>query len=290
MKFNIYSKFWHNSVYLSCLMLFVLVMIKQTLFPELPILMLLCINITFIILVIWAVLCVIVCSLPIILNKPSKEYEPNGDLEHWYTERLTLLGTNWCFSFIDNLSDLLSLPKFSFLSPSANKGVYEKAMFFHISQTHTVQFYISDLACLESHELPVGGNSFFEYFPQTDAKDIFHLIDLPINVIFDMKGVLWHSHLKQRKHFLKLYHESLADKGLLVVDCTNANFFSCVVAQYRYKLALLFKTKLPTRIEQSSEQKLKLSQKSLSKYFEPFAEINVDTNKGCLSFAIYRKK
>lgn len=239
-----------------------------------------------------ALLCYIILMLQYLHNNPQKDYEKGGDLDSWYFERLHLIGTDWCESFIYLIDLLLEKKCFVILSPSSNAAVYEKKMFLHICNDHKITFICSDYARVDSPETALNvGDSSFTYFPEINALDINALIDSKVDIIFDMKGALWHLRSRRKLDLITKYSEMLNDQGFLIIDNNKENNIICVFSIFLYWAASIFHIKKPVRKEKATTKRMNSKvKKHLLKYFTHYMDISFPTkNNKLLTFSIYKK-
>ena len=284
--FNLHSKIWTFSIYILLLLIFVFAIVSKFLNP-------LSLTYNFFMWLTFLLVVIMLINLLIIVlqfRSPHREYEEFGYLENWYYERLKIIGTNWTTDFIKEIYAIINKSTFSFFSPSANAGVYEKAMFNYISKSTTTNFYISDLANLEKFESNVFSSSNFIYTPKIDVIDAINQLPASVDVIFDMKGALWHSFNKSK--ILNKYLDCLNPDGLLIIDSTEVSAYHYIGCQFKYIFTYLFKHKTTLRVEQSTYQKMHLRNKNyLFKHFVQLKTLSIKTedNKS-IDFIIFQKK
>lgn len=224
-------------------------------------------------------------------NKPGL-YEKLGRLEKWYTERLDEIGTNWCLEFADGLIKYLETRNYLvFISPTANLGIYEKAIFVQLAKKFCVEMHISDHAkinfAVSNDEITNSfGTSKFINDGVCDAKKL----TINCDVIYDIKGAVWHEKGKSFKTLIGSYYGILNSNGLLIIDSTPKVNIVCVcVNNFLYSVKRCFRIgRRRIRIERSTLQLLKKRGKEsvLLKYFEYQGDIQTEK----VGFAVYKKR
>jgi hypothetical protein len=176
-----------------------------------------------------------ILTISIYAYERKDAYGKGGWLYRWYNANYKYLGKQWIRDIykllIDHkLIDLKSKDEFVFISPSANKGKYEKDLFELTNQDRKNNiFIISDLEKIENHECSSIGNNIksrYIYMESKDAADIKNTIKAAgqskVDIIWDIKGCIWHRSTSKQVHelkeVLKNYHEVLKDNGVLIID------------------------------------------------------------------------
>lgn len=209
----------------------------------------------------------------------------------WYSERLNYIGLSWCREFIDKLNDHFPPDKLSirFISPSANSGVYEKQMYRYWLRIRPVHFICSDITKLSKvANCKRNQLSTFEYLPQKNATDISSYCQGPVDIIFDMKGALWHLSSAQRCKLLYQYFEVLNPKGYLILDNDDVSGWDVVKLEFKHLI-----TRQCIRKEKSTMQRLgehSEAKKLLNILFPIQETIVVSCDHGeTMSFILFQK-
>ncbi|ARR10762.1 hypothetical protein [Paenibacillus bovis] len=130
------------------------------------------------------------------------------------------------------LSGIHLIEKEVVLSPSGNKGKYEKNLSKKYPNT---TFYATDFSLLSNHETSEGN---FIYLNQ--SNDAFHIsaytkqYDIKkIDVIWDIKGVIWYQaqNIDDLTALLTEYYSVLSDNGIIVIDAYKFNIFKNVLSE-----------------------------------------------------------
>jgi hypothetical protein len=151
-------------------------------------------------------------------------------LYRWHEWTYRIMGADWGKEIYRLLksNNLISpaAPSFVFVSPSANKGTYEKEIFRETNKDRNNNlFIISDIVQVDGHEEnETINNSTFMYCPPSDATyiDTFlkSLSISKVNIIWDFKGCIWHKIENQDIEGLKLALEnysSVLDPGSCII-------------------------------------------------------------------------
>jgi len=156
------------------------------------------------------------------------QYESNGVLGSWYSGNLKVVKpayvSEWFNTFIPQY--LVDGSKVGIVSPSANRGVHELSIFDGLRSLYEVSFVASDIAEIPDH---VGSKDYetskFHYVPCKNAIDVKTTINEygleTVNIIFDMKGALWHSSLNpsfKTHDIIDVYKSILSDDGIIIID------------------------------------------------------------------------
>jgi hypothetical protein len=225
-------------------------------------------------------------------NSPEL-YGASGKLENWYDERFNSIGTHWCSQFSKDLVLYFNLPRdLVFVSPTANKGAYEKIIFKELSQSRRVEMHISDHAPIDGMELDdklinSKGVSTFHNDGVVDAKKL----TLPCDIIYDIKGALWHEKGDNFKTLIQSYHSVLNHDGFLITDSDpEVSEFYVSFNNFLHTLnrhIRLFGSKR-YRIERTTIQILKQEKSilDLEEYFYLVGKITTDK----IGFSVYRKR
>ncbi|MNK43703.1 hypothetical protein D3C87_624160 [compost metagenome] len=161
------------------------------------------------------------------------KYAKGGSLYRWY-DMIHKYNTKikWLNKVIKNFKEGYGLD-FSeietFVSPSGNKGRYEKEL---SSKFKNTQFIVTDLNIPEDHEestdnyiyLSQNNNAFCikEYLSNIGVFDV--------NVIWDIKGAIWYnSKGKDLESILKTYYDVLSSEGIILIDGYEGTRIGAVV-------------------------------------------------------------
>lgn len=184
-------------------------------------------------------------------SKLENTYNEGGSLYHWYDIKLNQRGTLWLIRAFEELlsKKLLGEKRLVIISPSANKGKYEKRLFEFLNDKGiTSKFIVTDINLIDNHEENIK-NEKSEYIflnESNDAKDIANIIkkvgEDKTDVILDFEGCLWY--IKEFNWYkneqcvdditdvLKRYNEVLNSGGLIIVDNTKTAGFEVVLRQF----------------------------------------------------------
>lgn len=177
-------------------------------------------------------------------------YSRLGYLYKWYDRTANIMGVQWIIDAWEEICKLNLIENetnINFISPSGNRGKYEKTLFDYIvNAENNINFIVSDKLNLKTHEKSVTQyNSKFTYIPGRDAFDIKKTINecslSNVNVIWDFKGMIWYSAHGGKKYSKLLkafenYHSVLTEKGIVVID----NIFVKPATAHRYGVVNLF--------------------------------------------------
>lgn len=239
------------------------------------------------------VLIVYTLMSPIRKNNVNKSYERNGTLEDWYDIRVDQLGTKWCLDVSKSLMKHFTLKdRISFLSPTANKGIYEDAIFEAIARDKTISMTISDFADIKDYVTDKSiYSSELRYHPRKNALDYLQSNE-KYDVLFDMKGAAWHfgKNLEQLNNLLVTYHHILEDDGLLIFDDEAKDASSLKLFLHMLKQSLLFQQ---SEKEPSTIQRIRSNKRCnllLNQYFQQNDVIYIKTASETLCLRFYQKK
>lgn len=190
--------------------------------------------ISLIALIIMAIMCgVLLLSIRFLIGVFSRQgiYDKGGFLGRWYDNTLNKYGYNWVYGLGDVIMNNFSKEDLKIISPSANKGVYEKKLFWYLHKSgKRVDFIASDISTLEDAEKDERiDTSMYDYYSGKDAADIKDLVSEsdPVDIIFDRKGALWYAsslkYLFTDKCYilLKNYYDVLSTGGMIIIDANR---------------------------------------------------------------------
>lgn len=175
------------------------------------------------------------------VDSSKSSYSDNGRHALWYNYTLKLMKTKWIIEAFNKMNEKGLFSTFSnliFVSPSANKGVYEKVLYNHLKETKSIRFLISDIGKISNHEQSEEcGESSYTYVESRDALSISTLLSefklSRCNVIWDFKGALWYSmkgkdiaNTQELIELLEAYKSCLDEKGILVIDDVRVKFIN----------------------------------------------------------------
>ncbi|WP_146615408.1 hypothetical protein [Paenibacillus pabuli] len=232
--------------------------------------------------VVYIVLFALMPASVIIIGSKNTEfkYSSGGELSDWY-EPTYLYNKNidWLETVLKNLQTKgLSLQSNVILSPSANKGKYE----YEISKKFPNSTVIAtDIFVPNGHV--TSENNFTYLSGNNNAIDARHYLKsnniVKVDLIFDIKGALWHSgNDKNLKRILEEYYSILNKGGTIVFDAYD----------YSYKYNFRMNPKSEGYRENSTLSKIeKMLNKSewINKHFDI-----IPAGKGETKVAILRKK
>lgn len=170
-------------------------------------------------------------------NKPPKDNPINYKKDiHWYENTYDMLGWEWLYDVLRNKLELDRT--FSFLSPSANIGKYEKNAYNAlIKEGFDPIFYLGDLNGKDLEDKVEEETKLFWISGNgTNASEIKiastgdGTIPVKVDVILDCKGAIWHclnddneinSIIKLLKNYCNLLKN---DNSKLLIDCSIPSF------------------------------------------------------------------
>ena len=151
---------------------------------------------------------------------------------YWYENNYIMLGSDWLY---DSLKNKLKLKNdFSFLSPSANIGMYESDTYDNLRKDgYNPTFYLSDLNSGKLKNKAKEREQFFWISGyEIDASEIKisnikedGTVPIKFDIILDCKGAIWHSlnspknDLNEVVKLLKSYYNLLkTNDSMLLID------------------------------------------------------------------------
>lgn len=170
------------------------------------------------------------------VNPNSKE---NFQLYEWYDMTRRFLGNDWFVHMYSAMEKEKFIPKKSrltFVSPAANKGVYEKYLYDNLKQKGiSIKFIIADIDKIKNHAAKGIKDENLRVFLGKEALKIEEYLieagETKADVIFDIKGSLWYalrSDIDQKVLFEKFYNV-LNDDGLIIIDNSKKRFLSFLI-------------------------------------------------------------
>lgn len=181
----------------------------------------------------------LICSVMAInLTKLQNKYSKGGCIYNWYDTTLKLKGTLWLKNTFDQLQkkELINNDdKLVIISPSANKGTYEKELFNHMCQKNMhSKFIVTDLNLIDDYEQSFNNDygEFIYLHEKNDAREVKQILnkvgESKADIIIDIEGCLWHfkeDNWFHKKKCIKLitdafekYYEVLQENGLIIID------------------------------------------------------------------------
>lgn len=230
----------------------------------------------------------LIINLNSIWKNRKGDYEENGKYRYWYKNRLKLIGTSWCSKFATELNQMVQKDKLFFISPSANRGVYEKNIFKELSQLVQVNMVISDRdEIIKETNLNItnenGTSNFISNLKPMEAKELEdHYKN--VDVLFDMKGALWHAvDSKDFNSLIEVYHNVLTKDGLLITDCTPETNFNIIKNKFIH-----FFNKKHSKTEISTLQRLEKKRIKMNFLENKFKLIGC-IHSGSVDFIVFQK-
>lgn len=241
----------------------------------------------------WLSLLIIVFLGIVILRtmKLDNAYNEGGGLYSWYDITIKQKGVEWLKNAFDKLLEKkLVSPEHRYVvvSPSANKGTYEKVLFEYLSKKGiTNKFIITDLNLIDNHEENVI-NDAGEYIfidQKNDAKNIKTILEKAneekADIILDFEGCLWYTkeynwHKKQKCirlviEVLDAYKNSLDDNGLVIVDDRKGPWYETIIREWMHFLRHL---KFGARAHSTGSYLLRMYEKD--KDFKEYIDSNFE--------------
>ncbi|NFG96841.1 hypothetical protein FDC49_10455 [Clostridium sporogenes] len=186
-----------------------------------------------------------------------KYNNPKSRLFDWYDITYEYMGTEWIknifqkvineFGYLDKYSNLDkkdSSERFIFVSPTANKGKYEKELFKFICDKKIYnKFIIGDIANLNEHECNDSESEYGEFIYNSgmDAMNVERSLreqynNIKADVVFDYKGCIWYKakekNVEEVIKLFKAYYKVLKPSGIIIFDNIN-------VKKIKYNINLL---------------------------------------------------
>lgn len=170
------------------------------------------------------------------VNPNSKE---NFQLYEWYDMTRRFLGNDWfvhMYSAVEKENIIKKKSRLTFVSPAANKGVYEKFLYDALKHRGmSVKFIIADIDKIENHAVKDIKDENLRVFLGKEALKIGEYLaeagETKADIIFDIKGSLWYSlrsDIDQKILFHKFY-SVLDEDGLIIIDNSKKRFLSFLI-------------------------------------------------------------
>lgn len=210
-------------------------------------------------------------------NQVQSGSTKNFQLEKWYDLTRRYLGNTWFVHLYEGLEQSMLIPnpqKVTFVSPAANRGVYEKTLFEALrDQGVEVRGIIADIDILEKTAVPQGYDPGLTYVAGREALEIKAYLkaqDLETtDLIFDIKGSLWYAFRSDgsKTALFERFYDVLSPSGLIVVDHSKKRF-SAFCIYYLFGIVSWY-------VETSTGDLLKRQMKR-DKAFKAFIEARFD--------------
>lgn len=178
-------------------------------------------------------------------NQVNLNSKKNFQLDKWYDTTRRFLGNDWFVHMYSAIEKENFVPKKSgltFVSPAANKGIYEKFLYDALKQKGiSIKFVIADIDEIENHAAKDINDENLRFFLGKEALKIGEYLlevgETKADVIFDIKGSLWYSFrsdIDQKVLFEKFY-SVLNDDGLIIIDNSKRRFLPfCIYYLFGY--------------------------------------------------------
>jgi hypothetical protein len=169
-------------------------------------------------------------------NQVNPNSKKNFQLDKWYDMTRRFLGNDWFVHMYNAIEKGNLVPKKSaitFVSPAANKGIYEKFLYDDLKQKGIpIKFVIADIDEIQNHAVKGINDENLRFFEGKEALKIDEYLleagEAKADVIFDIKGSIWYSlrsDSEQNILFEKFYRV-LSDDGLIIIDNSKKSFLS----------------------------------------------------------------
>lgn len=178
-------------------------------------------------------------------NQVNPNSKKNFQLEKWYDTTRRFLGNDWFVHIYRAMKNENLVPQKSsltFVSPAANKGVYEKFLYDYLKQEGIpIKFAIADIDEIENHAVKNINDENLRFFPGKEALRIgdylLEIGETKTDVIFDIKGSLWYSFRSDidQVKLLETFYSVLNDDGIIIIDNSKKRFLSfCIYYLFGY--------------------------------------------------------
>lgn len=169
-------------------------------------------------------------------NQVNLNSKKNFQLDNWYDMTRKFLGNDWfvhMYSAIEKENFISKKSGLTFVSPAANRGVYEKFLYDNLKQKGTsIKFVIADIDEIENHAAKDINDENLRLFLGKEALKIEEYLleagERNADAIFDIKGSLWYSlrsDIDQKVLFHKFYSVLKGD-GIIIIDNSKRSFLS----------------------------------------------------------------
>lgn len=234
-------------------------------------------------------------------------YGKFGYLYKWYEQTMSIMGIDWIKRIYHRITNENLLNKnqmdIVFISPSANKGVYEKELFRHVAnQYSSCTFIVSDKENILNHENNMSmGKSKYIYLPARNASNISKTIKEcgvdKANIIWDFKGYIWYA-VNNKKideiiDAFGYFESTLSTDGIIVLDNVKTEWYNDIFhiiyilfgVQFTYLESSTIK-KLDKLVNRETSLKLK---KYIEEHFYVF-DIKDTEYSSKVAVRVYKKK
>ncbi len=158
-------------------------------------------------------------------------------IEKNYDETRRFLGNDWLIYLFNALRDenlfLAGKSSFTFISPAANRGIYEKHLYEYIKkESMFAKFLVADHEEIKGHIW--GDDVGLRYIcrePMSIGEYISEINEKYVDAIFDIKGSLWNSLRDGGKkvELLEKFYSVLNNRGFIVVDNSKRSFLAFAI-------------------------------------------------------------
>lgn len=237
-------------------------------------------------------------------NPRTLEYSGEGTLNTWYDSTYEYLSkSNWidnvCNQLLNHPVKLLDIDKenYIFVSPSANKGRYEKEIALKLAPyANKLTFIVSDIEEISNHESSFEHeNVTYNYLDPCDAFSIQETLNEIginlVNCIWDRKGCAWYSvsmfNLRNRKSIEKVfetYFNVLDEGGIIIFDAENSSGFKQIWNNLKHQAF----NEISSSMESSTYQRIKKYVKR-SRYIQEHFDKYI-VGEGIYRIVIFRKR
>lgn len=169
-------------------------------------------------------------------NQVNPNSKKNFQLEKWYDMTRRFLGNDWFVHMYSAIEKGNLVPKKSaltFVSPAANKGIYEKFLYDDLKQKGiSIKFVIADIDKIQNHAVKGINDENLRFFEGKEALKIEEYLleagEAKADVIFDIKGSIWYSLRSdiEKNILFEKFYRVLSDDGLIIIDNSKKSFLS----------------------------------------------------------------
>lgn len=169
-------------------------------------------------------------------NQVNLNSKKNFQLDKWYDMTRRFLGNDWFVHMYSAIEKERLVPKklpLTFVSPAANKGIYEKFLYDDLKQKGIpLKFIIADIDEIQNHAVKDINDENIRFFEGKDALKIEEYLleagEEKAHVIFDIKGSIWYSLRSDNEQIaiFEKFYRVLSDDGLIVIDNSKKSFLS----------------------------------------------------------------
>ncbi|WP_160686539.1 hypothetical protein [Clostridium sp. C2-6-12] len=169
-------------------------------------------------------------------NQVNPNSKKNFQLDKWYDMTRRFLGNDWFVHMYGAIEKGDFVPKKSaltFVSPAANKGIYEKFLYDDLKQKGiSIKFIIADIDEIQNHAVKGTNDENLRFFEGKEALKIEEYLleagETKADVIFDIKGSIWYSLRSDNEQniLFEKFYRVLSDDGLIIIDNSKKSFLS----------------------------------------------------------------